>query len=321
MFRHRRWYLAGCVVAALALLGALACSEKATVTESPPSSPAASATGRTLRIGDVDPDTPARRIRRLEPLAGYLARQLADLGITAGQVVIAQDLGEMADLLSNGEVDLYLDSLYPALLVQARSGSEILLRRWAKGAPDYWSVFITKREGDITSLDDLRGSLIALQDRYSTSGFVLPAGTLIERGLELELVQGAETAEAGDTVRYLFSHDEENTLEMVITGRVSAGAISNQDWDELPAEMQSRLRSIGRTPAVPRQLLSARADLDAEVKARVTKALLALADPEAAPVALENSPEAWTWKFEPLSTEAATELQRMSSLIHRLELD
>lgn len=308
-------------VSALALLAALACSDPAPVTESPVGSVATPATGRMLRIGDVDPNTPARRTRRLEPLAEYLAAQLADLGIAGGQVIIAQDLSEMARLLRDGEVDLYLDSAYPVLLVGTKSHSEVLLQRWAKGAPDYWSLFITSQDSGISSLDDLRGSLIAFQDRYSTSGFVLPAGTLIELGFELREVSGTEQVAEVDVVHYLFSHDEENTIEMVITGRAPAGTISNQDWDELPAEMQSRLRIIDRTPAVPRQLLAARADLETELVVRARAALLALAGPEASPVTLENSPDAWTWKFDPVSPEAATEMQRMTDLIRLLKLE
>ena len=204
--------------------------------------------------------------------------------------------------------------------MQANSGSKILLRRWVKGAPDYWSVFIASRENDISSLEDLRGSLIALQDRYSTSGYVLPAGTLFELGFELKEVRGTEREAEAGVVEYLFSHDEENTIEMVVTGRAPAGAISNQDWDELPVEMQSRLRIIGRTPAMPRQLVSARASLEAALSARASAALLALAGPEAEPVALEDNPDAWTWKFDPVSPETTSELKRMTGFIQLLGL-
>ena len=90
-------------------------------------------------------------------------------------------------------VDLYLDSAFPTLQVQAQAGSKILLRRWAQGAPEYWSLFVTASENGLSSLDELHGSSIALQEEYSTSGFLLPAGTLAEKGFELKRVGGPET--------------------------------------------------------------------------------------------------------------------------------
>ena len=59
-------------------------------------------------IGDIDPDTPARRISHLQPLADHLAERLADQGIRRGEVVIARSIElvtRVAPALGNVRVD------------------------------------------------------------------------------------------------------------------------------------------------------------------------------------------------------------------------
>ncbi len=281
----------------------------------------ATAEGRVFRIGDVDPDTPARRTRRLQPLADYLAEQLADLGFARGGVVIARDLREMGRFMSDGRVDLYVDSTFPTLMVQRFSGSRILLHRWAQGSATYWSLFVTASESGISSLEQLRGSVLALQESYSTSGFVLPAGTLIERGFELSEVGGPEDVLKPDAVNYFFSRDEENTIELVITGKAPAGAISNQEYEQLPEPVRDQLRVIGRTVSVPRQLVSTRVDLEPQVVDRVSKALLGLTPPDGEPVALEAGAQGWTWKFQKITPATAEGIARLAKLVELLAIE
>ncbi|MBI3976036.1 MAG: phosphate ABC transporter substrate-binding protein, partial [Armatimonadetes bacterium] len=50
---------------------------------------------------------PARKIRRFQPLADYLAARLHRFGIGVGKVVIPPDFETMIALLRSGEVHLY----------------------------------------------------------------------------------------------------------------------------------------------------------------------------------------------------------------------
>ena len=116
---------------------------------------------RTIVLGDIDADELANKIERFKPLANHLANNLGEYGIEAGRVVIAHDMEEMARLLTDGEVDLYFDSAFPALRVQEISGSEVIARRWKQGGSGYWSVFITAKDSGIIRPDDFTGKVIA----------------------------------------------------------------------------------------------------------------------------------------------------------------
>lgn len=85
---------------------------------------------------------------------------------------------------------------------------------------------------------------------------------MIEKGFELSEVGGPEGVLKPDAVNYFFSRDEENRIELVITGKAPAGAISNQEYEQLPEPVRDQLRVIWRTVSVPRQLVSTRVDLE-----------------------------------------------------------
>ena len=267
-------------------------------------------------MGDIDPDEPAKKIARFKPLAEYLAANLADFGIQKGQVVIARDIAEMGGYLSEGTVDIYFDSPFPTLATQDLSGSKIVLRRWKGGIVEYWSRFIAKKDGGIAGVEDFRGEVIAFEEPRSTSGFLLPAGTLIQRGFILTEVSGPGAQVAVDEIGYHFSGDEENTVELVLRGEVAGGSISNEDYEELPEAIIDQLLVFDRTITVPRQLVSVRPGLDPELVRGIQKLLIDLDQSEEGLALLEGLKK--TQKFDlptPESEDSLEELRELMTLV------
>ncbi len=265
---------------------------------------------RVLTLGDVDPDNPAYRVLRIQPLADHLARRLAHRGFGKGEVVVGRDIDEMATLLADGRVDIYLDTIFPTLSIRRSTGTKVVLRRAVKGQLDYWSVFITRRNDGPASLDDLAGKVVAFQEEYSTSGYYLPAGILRRRGVEL-VWMGAPGAEvAAHQTGYVFSRDEENTLAMVLDGSVALGAISSQDYEELAPNLKERLAVIDRTLAVPRTLVSVRREMEEELLEEIRSILLELHGER-----LAEDEDAWTWSFSELSAQSEDALMTFETLM------
>ncbi len=310
-----RWSISLLAGFAILLLGC------GSAVEPPPSTPAVSRPHQPLLpivLGDIDPSKPTEKIKRFKPLADYLAENLAGLGIDGGRVVIARDADEMARLLRDGRVDLYFDSPFPALAVQESSGSRFILRRWKGGESTYWSTYAVLRESGITTVEDFAGKVMAFEEPHSTSGFVLPAGSLMQRGLTLREVPRSSSTVASDEVGYIFSGDEENTFELILQGDVAGGGISNQDYEELPQELKERIAVIDRTISVPRQLVSVRADLDPEIVDRVSKLLISLELTEEGRELLESLKN--TKRFDPLppgSDETLAAVREMLRLVDR----
>ncbi len=315
--RYRPSPLAAAVlVVVVAFLGS-AC--RPAVWAVPVPSPSATAElqpSQVITLGDIEPDDPLKKFNRFKPLADYLAGRLGDLGFEAGDVVLARDIEEMATLMADGDVDVYFDSTFPTLAVQDLSGSRIILRRWKDADPEYWSTYVALRDNGVSRLEDFRGKVIAFEEPHSTSGFVLPAGTLVDRGFRLREVDAPSATVAADEVGYVFSRDEQNTIELLLQRRVAGGGVSNQDYDKMPPELQEQINAFDRTITVPRQLVSVSPGLGDEVVDRIQQVLVDLELTDEGQQLLEGLKN--TKRFDPLpdnSGAAVEELRRLMRLL------
>lgn len=271
------------------LLGLAACT--VFVTQTSPTTPAATPSptpqGRAIVLGDIS-DDPGEVIEGTQPLANYLAKNLQEYGITEGQVHVATTSDEMVELLKSGAVDLYCDSVYPATLISDASGAQPILRRWRFGVEAYHSIIFTSKESGITSLAELPGHFIAFDNPLSTSGYVLPAVYLTERGVKLVGKSGHDQAVGADEVGFVFSYDDENTLQWLLSGMVAAGATDDYYYNvTFPADVREKLRVLAETEYVPRQVVVARPGLDPQLLAAIKQLLLAAHENEEGQAVLE----------------------------------
>lgn len=251
-----------------------------------PESAAPTLEGAVLVIGDIS-DEPAETIKGTQPLADYLAAQLSDAGIRASEVKIAPDLATMSAWIEAGKVDLYFDSPYPILVISDETGAEPILRRLKYGVSEYHSVFFTQADSELESLDDLEGQMVAFEESFSTSGFMLPLSYLIEQGKRPVKKSGVAAPVAEDEVGYVFSTADDTTIQWVISGKVPVGVVDNVTLSRLPAETQAALKVIAATEDVPRQMVLVRPGLDRGLVERIRLELLAMNETEAGQAALE----------------------------------
>ena len=166
--------------------------------------------GPAIVIGSIS-NEPGKEIRTYTPFADYLAEQLAGLGIARAEVIVAPDIPTMADLLNTDKVDLVFDSPFPVMALLRMSDADLLLRRWKKGVGEYHSVIFARADSRIRTLSDLRGKMIAFEEEFSTSSYLLPKASLLNEGLHLTKRPSASAPVAGDDVGFVFSNDDENT--------------------------------------------------------------------------------------------------------------
>lgn len=255
------------------LLTAVGCTTapEPTSTSLPPTQPSTAvpvdnASGKTtLTIADIS-DAPTDIIESFQPMADYLAANLGEYGIQQGVVKVAPDIASMARLLESGEVDLYFDSPYPALFISDVSGAEPLLRRWKDGVSEYHAVIFTLASSGIETVEDLQGHMIAFDEAYSTSGYMLPMAHLVESGLNLSEKTGATASVADDEIGYLFSGDDDNSVQWVISSVVAAAAVDSATFAEIPEATRAQLRVIGETEPLPRHVLVVAPEMDPALK-------------------------------------------------------
>jgi len=264
---------------------------------------------RAVVLGDIS-DDPAEVIEGTQPFADYLASQLADYGITEGQVRIASSTDEMAKLLANGDVDLYFDSTYPATLISDKAGAKVVLRRWRFGVEEYQSVIFASVVSGITSIDQLPGHMVAMDAPYSTSGFLLPSVHLLENNLTLVGKKSYGDPVSQDEVGFVFSYDDDNTLQWVLSGLTDAGVTDDFHFDvDFPKDAIAQLVELARTEYTPRQVVVMRSDLDADLLQAIIRVLTTMHESEAGAAALKPFQ---TTKFDefPEGIESATARMR-----------
>jgi phosphonate transport system substrate-binding protein len=237
-----------------------------------------------LVLGRIS-DNPKSHYAQLQPLLDYVVPRMRDVGITEGRILMAPDAQQMASYLRRGRVDWVTETAGTAVALGLRSGAEPLLLTERSGVRDYHTVFFVRRDSPITSLADLKGHTLALQNVASTSAYLVPVMTLLQNGLTPEILLSARDAAAPDTVGYVFARSEANIATYVHKGMVDAGAVSSVDWvDEhrIPAMFRRDFRPIYRTEPYPRAVEVVRSGLDPKVRDRLQQVLLdAASDPQA----------------------------------------
>jgi len=210
---------------------------------------------------------------------------MADVGIREGRILMAPDASRMTSYLRHGRVDWVTETAATSLILMARARASVLLQTERDGVRRYHAVVFVPGDSPLRTLEDLRGRRLALQSPASTSAYLLPAITLLDAGVPMEILPSPADHPRGGGVGYVFAKSEANIATWVLKGFVDAGAFSNVDLDRLQQRdpRAVSLRVIGRSMSVPRAMELVRADLDPRVRARLRQVLLdAASDPAAA---------------------------------------
>jgi phosphonate transport system substrate-binding protein len=229
---------------------------------------------KTFTLGLVSAVNQKEIAEHFREFAHYVARKLYAPTDAEGKVVVAPTLSELAKLLTQNNVDFFMESPYPTYVVNHVHGAaNLLLRRWKGGKAEYRSLIAARKDSNMSRLQDLRGKIIAFEDPESTSGYFLPKFFLQRNGFKLSQVS-AENAKVPMTeVGYLFGKTQDNLIELVLSKQVAAGALSDDDYAALDNQKKTNLNILAQTELLPRHLVSVRKNLAPELIQRLGRVL------------------------------------------------
>jgi phosphonate transport system substrate-binding protein len=264
----------------------------------------------TITIGKIG-DNPLEEIEEYQPLADYLATNLSDFGIELGMVHVTSDIETMAEMMVTGNVNIFVDSAWPALAIVEQSGADIVLRRIKSGDEEKHAIFFTTTDSGVTSINELQGQVIAVEEPDSTSGFMLPIAYLVETGLHPTEVDDRHADVAADRIGYVFSGDDDNTLEWVRRGLVSAGVVDNEAYEEFTEENPDTLVVLAETEAISRdQLVVTNPEMDPAMLTAITQLLTDIDELELAEEILPPK----TSSFDAFAGDAVPALLRLQAM-------
>ena len=290
------------------LLSLAGCNSRSIAIKNDPAVPQKSSIEqKTIVLGDVS-SNPQKKIRKFQPMAQYLADNLPDFD--QGKVKIAPDMETMISWLKSGEVDIYIDSPYPAMLAINGANAKPILRRWKKGSAEYYSLIFTMSDRNIKSLADLNGKNIAFDHPASTTGYMLPLAQLLESGLKPIEKSSANSLVPEDTVGYVFSDEDENSVEWLLSKKVAAAAIDNRAFEKISPEIKEKVIILAETDKVPRNLVLVRQNLPSEQIEAISSELLEMDKTAEGKAVLEKFSQ--TTKFDNFpTTESLNKIQAL----------
>ena len=257
----------------------------------------------TIGIGTIGEDA-ASSIELFQPTANYIAEKLSNNGtVYRGKVVVARTVENISDLLKEQKLDLYIDCPMTTAMVANKSKSVPFLRRWKDGVKQYHSIFMVRKNSSISTLADLSGKTLVCEHPASTSGYLLPKAFLHQKGYLLNQSPGE------NSIRYVFSGNDNNTPFWVIEGKADAGVISDTGFQRLPESLKNQLKIIDRTPDLPRYVVSHRSNLDPFMVEKIRQVLLDM-DKDPVGIDIMNNFEN-TKKYDDLTRDEIADINKM----------
>ncbi len=172
--------------------------------------------------------------------------------------------------MGSQRIDVAIMNPFGYLLAHQKYGAKALLMGVNHGVSQYWGQIITSHP-EIQKLEDLAGKSFAYVDPASTSGYVLAAALLKQKGIKL-----------GKTT---FTGKHDSVVSMVYQGRVDAGATFftpalngiDQDARRLVAtqypDVYQKVRILAKTGPIPSEPVVFRKDLPDFIEAKIVSAL------------------------------------------------
>jgi len=225
-------------------------------------------------------ENPRKHHAAMEEMGAYILSHLEGLGYTSTKVVMVKSIDEMIRLMRDGKVDAISETAFSTVRLVDEAGAQPLLREWKKGVASYKTVFFAAKNGDVQTLQDLKGKRIAFEDPSSTSAFLVPFAVLKQAGLEPIELTSIDQKPPADKVGYTFTRNEMGQLMWVARGVADAGAFSNLNWQDHEDNrlVTDNLMIIHEGEPILRSVFSVRGDLPEPVKTRIAETLLTMID-------------------------------------------
>jgi phosphonate transport system substrate-binding protein len=218
-----------------------------------------------FRVTTIPEEAATEQVRKFTPIAQYLEKKL---GMKV-EFTPVSDYPAAVEALVNKKVDLVWFGGFTHVQAQIRSGGKIIPIAQREEDTKFQSVFIAKTDSGIKTLADLKGKQISFGSQSSTSGHLMPRHFLLQAKIDPEK----------DFKRVAYSGAHDATIASVVSGKVEAAALDITVWRKFVGENKVDTKAVDvfyTTPTYYNYNWSVHADMPAELRAKVQKALLDL---------------------------------------------
>lgn len=219
---------------------------------------------------------PSQNAQILNAKVKPLQKLLSDELEVPVKVHIATNYNTMVEGLKSKKIDIAFISPVSYTLAHDAHAADVLLK--SKGylvdnkgnqthyLVDYYrSQIVVRKDSNINHLKDLKDKRVALQDVESTSGYIYPLASLMEKGIKKSDIQIQQVKGHDQGLIALLNHD----VEAVATYQ-DARADLKKEYPNIYQET----KVIYRTKKIPNDTISVRNDMSSKWKKKISKAFI-----------------------------------------------
>ena len=215
-------------------------------------------------IGLVPSESPDKLEREFNQLKAYLEAEMK----RPVEVFIPEDYRVMIKAMKEESVDIGLFGPFSYVIADTQQDLiPLLVRKKREVGLTYNSLIITRKDSDISTIEDLKGRCMAFVNPASTSGYIIPQSLFISRNLAVEEYLS----------RYYFAGTHDTAVQDVLKGACDAGAVSNTVLRHLIDQKlvnPDDLRIIWTSEAIPGSPYIARGNLKKSTIDAFSRAML-----------------------------------------------
>jgi phosphonate transport system substrate-binding protein len=222
-------------------------------------------------FGVIPKDNPRIAYERFQPLMDYLSENTP----YRFELMLRKTYNDTIIALGQGDIDMAF--LGPLTYLHARAAYNavsILKSITENGESSYRSVIVTKNNGQIMKLSDLKGKSFAFASTQSTSGNLIPRFLLAEDGVHLKHLENYNNFNYHDTV-----------VKWVLKGKYDAGAVRESVAEKY---LPLGLEIISRSGPIPTGPLTVGPKTPYTIVEAVKKALINISKTDQGKNVLEN---------------------------------
>lgn len=174
------------------------------------------------------------------------------------------------------EIDMGILNAFSFINVMNTPGLVPVASRVKENSKNYKSYFIVRNDSHIKKLSDLKGSVFAFQDIYSTSAYLVPRYHLKENNIDPER----------DFGRVVHIPKQDSVIFAVLNRTIDAGAVASFIFNEQNESIKSRIRVFEESLPFPLGPFVANASIGEETIEKTRKFLFNLEKTEVGRAAL-----------------------------------
>lgn len=192
------------------------------------------------------------------------------------KIYLPTNYAAVVEALRGGHAHVAYFSALPYAMAHNLAGVEVVAAEERDGKTFYNSRWYVRADSPIKTLADARGKPAAFTSPTSTSGYLFPFAKLVEEKC---------IPPRGDPKKFfgqvIFAGGYEQALKALVNGQVEIAAASDYALARfLSPDDQKKVRVLTEQGPVPTHCIAVKSDLSAELRQKISDALMKLNEPE-----------------------------------------